>query len=102
MKECDPFYKSPRWKRLRAAILRRDGYLCQESKRFGKMLAATTVHHIYPREKYPEYQWEPWNLISLSARAHDELHDRNTGELTAKGKALLYRTVKTRGTPPPP
>lgn len=87
---------------MRAAVLRRDGYMCQEAKRYGKLLQASTVHHIFPRDKYPQYQWEPWNLISLSARNHDEMHDRNTGELTAKGRALLYRTAKTRGVPPTP
>ncbi len=100
MTEDESFYKSTRWKKLRAAVLRRDGYLCQEAKRYGKLLAASTVHHIFPRDKYPQYQYEPWNLISLSAEYHDKMHDRNTRELTATGRALLYRTAKTRGIPP--
>ena len=72
MKQTDPFYKSQRWKAVREAVLRRDGYMCQESKRFGKMRQAETVHHIWPREDFPEIELAPWNLISLTAalRAH--------------------------------
>ena len=102
MKEADPFYKTPRWKKLRESVLRRDGYLCQESKRYGKMVAASVVHHIFPREDYPEYEYEPWNLIGLSSKAHDEMHDRVTGKLTAKGMGLLERTARLQGIPPSP
>ena len=98
----ESFYKSTRWKKLRAAVLRRDGYLCQEAKRYGKRLAASTVHHIFPRDEYPQYQREPWNLVSLSSKAHDEMHDRNTGKLTDKGKRLLYRAAIAQGIPPSP
>lgn len=96
-KTADPFYKSARWNRLRAAALRRDGYMCQEAKRYGKRAEATTVHHIFPRDEFQEYQWEMWNLISLSAQAHDSLHDRATGALTEKGVELLRRTARRRG-----
>ena len=93
----DAFYLSKRWERLRAAVLRRDGYRCQESKRYGKVREATTVHHIFPRDAYPEYEWEAWNLISLSGEAHNSMHDRNTGALTDKGRELMTRTARKRG-----
>ena len=79
-------YKTKRWTHLRAKALRRDGYKCREAARFGKHVEATTVHHIWPAEDYPEYAWELWNLLSVSASAHDALHDRFTGKLTAKGE----------------
>lgn len=79
-------YKTRRWLRKREAILRRDGYLCQESKRYGKSVEATTVHHIYPVEQYPELAFEDWNLISLSEAMHNAMHDRLTGEVTERGK----------------
>lgn len=91
---ADPFYKSKRWEKKRAKILRRDRYQCQESKRFGKNVQADTVHHIFPRDKYPEYQWSDWNLISLSAAEHNKMHDRYTDELTDKGKSLMERTKR--------
>ena len=96
-KTTDPFYKTPRWERLRASVLRRDGYRCRESARYGKRTEATTVHHIFPRDLFPEYQWEPWNLISLAGDVHDAMHDRTTGELTEKGADLLRRTARKMG-----
>ena len=67
----------------------------------GKSVEATTVHHIFPLEDYPEYALCDWNLISLSTKQHDTLHDRTTGRLTAKGMELLRRTARARGIPPP-
>jgi 5-methylcytosine-specific restriction endonuclease McrA len=97
-KEHDPFYDSKRWRKLRSQILQRDGYVCQLSKRrslFPK--PAEIVHHIFPRENFPEFEWEPWNLISLSRSMHNELHDRTTKELTDDGMDLLKRTARKRG-----
>ena len=97
MKAADSFYKSARWQRLRAMVLRRDGYQCQVTKRYGRRVEATTVHHVFPREEFPEYQWEPWNLISLAGDVHDEMHDRQSGALTAKGVELLKRVARREG-----
>ena len=36
----DPFYKSARWERLRRQAMRRDGYICQQSKRYGRITSA--------------------------------------------------------------
>ena len=94
------FYETRRWKKLRASVLRRDGYICRIAWRYGKKVEATTVHHIFPREEYPQYQWEPWNLISVSREAHNALHDRNTDRLTAAGKELMERTARRYGIPP--
>ena len=97
MKQADPFYKSARWERKRAKILRRDSYMCQISKRYGKLVQANTVHHIFPREDYPEYEWCDWNLISVSNEVHNRLHDRISGELTEEGTALMIRTARKQG-----
>ena len=96
-KTVKPFYKSTAWKKLQPKILKRDGYMCQESKRYGRMVPAQTVHHIFPLEDYPEYALARWNLISLSWDEHNQMHDRITGRLTAKGMALLKRTAKAQG-----
>lgn len=90
-------YNSPRWIRLRAAVLRdvirKDGApICQYLKRFGRRVEATHVHHIWPAEDFPEYAWERWNLIALSVEAHNMMHDRSTGRLTAAGEALRRKT----------
>ncbi len=86
-------YKARRWERLRAQVMRRDGYRCQLSKRYGKSVPADLVHHIYPVDEFPEYAFEAWNLVSVSRAAHNKLHDRDSDKLTAEGVALMRRTV---------
>ena len=91
-------YKSKRWRKLAGRAMRRDGYQCQLSKRYGKQVEAELVHHIYPVEQYPQYGYCLWNLISLSREAHNRLHDRTTNRLTAEGLALMRRTRRPDGT----
>lgn len=86
-------YKARRWERLRAQVMRRDGYRCQLSKRYGKSVPADLVHHIYPVDEFPEYAFEPWNLVAVSRAAHNKLHDRDSDKLTAEGVALMRRTI---------
>ena len=90
-------YKTKRWRRLRERILKRDNYMCQDAIRYGRHEAADTVHHIFPAEAFPEYRWEPWNLVSLSAQAHNAMHDRDSQELTSKGRSLMEKTARARG-----
>lgn len=87
-------YKSKKWRKLREQILRRDGYMCQESLRYGRHVAADTVHHVFPASKYPELAWDPRNLISLCSAEHNAMHVRDTDELTNKGQKLLERIRK--------
>ena len=84
-------YDSRKWDRVKAIALRRDGYQCQLSKRYGKAMQAEVVHHIYPVEDYPEYAYCLWNLISLTRAEHNKLHDRKTNVLSEKGKSLMRR-----------
>ena len=59
------------------------------------------VHHIFPVNEYPEYQYQEWNLISVCKSTHNMFHDRNTDELTDIGKELLRRICKKRNMPIP-
>ena len=81
-------YKKSRWRKFRISILKRDRYICQYFKRYGKTEEANMVHHIFPTETNPELFYNPFNLISLSYKAHELMHDRVTGELTMLGKKL--------------
>ena len=90
MKKFEYFDK--KWKYLAEKAMRRYGYTCQISKRYGKRVPAEVVHHIYPVDEYPEYAYCLWNLISLSRSAHNKLHDRENNKLTAEGVALMRRT----------
>lgn len=101
-------YETQRWRKKRERILRRDGYICRESKRYGKTVEATTVHHIYPVEDYPELAFEDWNLISLSASKHNKMHDRDTRKITVLGRWWQERVedkfvkwYRDRGLAPP-
>lgn len=88
-------YKTKRWLAKRKRILKRDKYLCQYYLRYGKRVDANTVHHIYPADDFPQYRFCDWNLISLSQKAHDKMHNRTDGSLSAEGLRLMERT------PPP-
>ncbi|MFN0222121.1 HNH endonuclease [Paenibacillus sp. KR2-11] len=81
----NPFYKTRQWTNKRERILRRDSYLCQECKRYGRSRQATTVHHINPLEKSPELALVSWNLVSMCSSCHDSMHDRVTDQLTDAG-----------------
>lgn len=95
------FYKSPKWISKRDHIFKRDGYMCQLSKRYGKYRQAEIVHHIFPRGEFPEYAFEDWNLISLTIKEHNRLHDRHMDELTEPGAELLRRTARKNNIPIP-
>ena len=86
LKQTKEIYKTNKWKKKRERILRRDGYKCQEAKRFGTYEEATTVHHIYPVEEYPELASKDWNLISVSGKRHGTFHDKTTGAITKRGR----------------
>ena len=92
-------YNSKRWQRLREKVLKRDNYMCQYSKRYGRRVPANMVHHIYPAEVFPEYQWCEWNLISLSNEAHNMMHDRDSHQLTDIGISL-QKKINRQGYPP--
>lgn len=68
------FYLSGVWKQKRESILRRDGYMCRECRRFGRAREATTVHHIKHLDEYPELALDDSNLISLCDACHAKFH----------------------------
>ena len=86
-------YQSAKWKKKREKILKLDKYKDRVAAMFGRTAAANTVHHIYPAEEYPEYEWCDWNLISVSQATHNRLENRKTGELTKEG-LMLQRLIK--------
>ena len=88
------WYMSRRWLKTRERILRRDGYLDRVAMRYGKREQAELVHHIFPREEFPQYQWCEWNLISVSRATHNALHERAGEKLTKAGAGLLVRTAR--------
>lgn len=86
-----------RWEQLRGKILRRDGYMSKLSSRYGKRVPANVVHHILPAEFFPEYMWQMWNLITVTAGEHNRLHIRDTHKLSADGLSLARKTAVKQG-----
>ena len=79
------FLGTRRWKRKREAILRRDGYLCQECKRYGRKrnghpVPAEVVHHIQHYDEHPELALDDGNLISLCEGCHNKMHPERGGQ----------------------
>lgn len=85
-------YNSKKWRRKAEQIKRKHGYLCAESRRYGKRVEAEMVHHIYPVDEYPEYAFADWNLLPLSNAMHNKMHIRDTQELSPLGKLWQRRT----------
>ena len=75
----EQFYKSAEWQRKRKQILKRDGYLCVNCKRFGRLRPATDVHHILHRDEFPELRMTNSNLISLCKACHNKQHPEKGG-----------------------
>ena len=69
-------YKCGRWLRLRAQALRRDHYECQWCAAEGKVVPATTVHHILPADEQPDKAYDLDNLVSLCRECHEAYHGR--------------------------
>lgn len=86
-------YGKQKWKNKREHILRLDGYRDRVAAKYGRVIPATIVHHIYPAEEYPEYSMSDWNLISVSMATHNKLENRATGQLTKMGRELMERTM---------
>lgn len=101
-KESDSFYDSKKWDLVRKNALRRDHYQDAVQRRYGIFRSAEVVHHVIPRETHPEYQYELWNLVSLTRATHNKMHDRSTDELTDEGLKLMERICRKYGKEIPP
>ena len=97
MKEKDKFYGTKAWKEKREHILKRDGYKDQLELRAGRTVPAETVHHILPKDRYPQYALCDWNLISVSEETHKHGLHTIYGNLTKEGERLARETAAKNG-----
>jgi len=78
--EARKFYKSKKWRTLRAKVLERDNHECQWCKKDGKVTlrndATLEVDHIKELEKYPELALDMNNLRTLCRDCHNKRHKR--------------------------
>lgn len=96
--QSDEFIWSEQWRHKAHSILRRDGYIDQYIlKTTGRMIEANLVHHILPRDEFPQYAMEDWNLISLNKRTHSRIIHTIKGKLTNEGRKLMMETAFKQG-----
>lgn len=84
----NPFYLSPEWRRVRDAVLRRDGYRDVWLARYGRMMPAEIVHHVFLLEDRPDLRFNPHNLASVSRDTHRHILHAPDGSLTEAGREL--------------
>jgi len=73
------YYSHKKHREWREKVLRRDKYLCQECKKYGKKVSATHAHHIKPVEEYPELRYVVSNGESLCLAHHNMMHPEKGG-----------------------
>ena len=81
----DLHYSRKRHKQWREKVLRREKYLCQRCRRYGRTdkdglpVCATTAHHIKPLEDYPELAYRVDNGEALCEKCHNQMHPEKGG-----------------------
>ena len=63
-------------KLVRECCFERDNYICRSCRQHGGKLNA---HHIWPFQRFPEWKFELWNLMTLCKRCHDAFHNAAGG-----------------------
>jgi hypothetical protein len=63
-------------KLARESCFERDDYTCRSCAQRGGKLNA---HHIWPFQRFPEWKYEVWNLLTLCKRCHDAFHNAAGG-----------------------
>ena len=83
------FYCSMAWRRKRAYILLRDGYMCQYCKAKGKVTPANEVHHIRKLCDNPRLALTDSNLVSLCRECHEATKTRGHKVETPDGVRII-------------
>lgn len=84
-------YNSKRWRDLRLIILTRSP-LCVPCREKGRLVPATTVHHVKPHRGDQSLFWDSTNLQSVCSSCH-------SGEIQMSEKRGYHSTVGTDGWP---
>ncbi|MFD4058825.1 HNH endonuclease [Streptomyces californicus] len=73
--------RTTRWKKKRLSIIKRDNAHCQRCVIKYNIInnQSLTVHHIKPRNQYPELMFDDTNLITLCQTCNGQLG--TSGEL---------------------
>ena len=73
------YYQSQQHREWRERVLRKGKYLCEECKKYGKLVAATHAHHIIPISADPSKALKLENGMALCTACHNKLEPREKG-----------------------
>ena len=83
-------------KLVREACFERDDYTCRSCRQRGGKLNA---HHIWPFQRFPEWKFELWNLMTLCKRCHDAFHNAAGGAVRIAIGPFFSTPNEVRGPP---
>lgn len=85
----DDVTNSAEYKEWRLKVYKRDGYRCKMPGCYSQT-RNIAAHHIYPKKKYPEIQFETSNGITLCKKCHEKTYGKEEQFIT-----MLVRVVQT-------
>lgn len=83
-------------KLAREECFERDDYTCRSCAQRGGRLNA---HHIWPFQRFPEWKYEVWNLLTLCKRCHDAFHNAAGGAVRMAIGPFFSNTNEVRAFP---
>ena len=98
-REQQAFYSSSLWKRIATAARQRAQYLDEYALKYlGRMQEGGTVHHIYTVRERPDLSLSLDNLVVVSNRTHEKIHQayNRGGDALA---AMRQKLLEIRGGP---
>lgn len=79
-------------KLVRECCFERGNYTCRScGSRGGKLNA----HHIWPFQRFPEWKFEVWNLLTLCKQCHDAFHKAAGGHVRVAIGPFFFEERKT-------
>ena len=75
----NPAYNKQRHRKWSDAVMRRDKYLCQDCKRYGRNTPAEVAHHIQPISERPDLAYSLNNGVALCNACHSKRHPEKGG-----------------------
>ncbi|PKE38505.1 HNH endonuclease [Macrococcoides caseolyticum] len=91
------FYNSKKWKDVRAAVLQRDFYLCQQCKRQGITTFGNIVHHIVELKDDWSLRLDMKNLETVCSACHNQEHTKTKKGLNTSTKNQVIVVVGLPG-----
>lgn len=83
-------------KLAREACFERDDYRCRSCGQRGGKLNA---HHVWPFQRFPEWKYSVWNLVTLCKRCHDAFHKAAGGHVRMAIGPFFTETGGVRESP---